>query len=140
MRREGVFQNQPRLVSDESCRAEIPGTNQGPGETVDAVVNRAPPIKRHFGRDRRPGIERQAYRRAQIGYVRRAEQRGEARVHGVRKERVERVEIAARAIGIATRVVEAHSKARLEFNVAQGYSVVARNGTGQNVALPKGAR
>src|SRR5215472_1868841 len=48
MRRKGAIQGQPRLVSNKSGGAQAPRANEESGEVVDAVVNGAAPIERHF--------------------------------------------------------------------------------------------
>src|SRR5262249_33923761 len=54
-----------------------------------------------------------------LAAIRAIQERGKTRVDGVRKERVERVEICAAAVGVAARVVEAYSKAGLKSQLVQ---------------------
>ncbi len=67
MGREGVLHDDPGLESHETRCAEVPRANQVSRKSVDAIVNGAAPIKRHFRRYGGLGIERQAKRRAQVG-------------------------------------------------------------------------
>src|SRR5260370_3033561 len=139
VRSERVLHHNSGLVTHESGGAEVSGANQNRGEIVDPVMNRTAPIERHFRGNRRSRIDRQANRRSQIGQVRGAKQRRESRIHWVREQRIECVDVVARSIGVAARIIETNSKARSKFQPAQRHAVAARNCAGQDVAASESA-
>src|SRR5262249_46017738 len=58
VRRKNAIQNQAELIPHEFCDTEIPKTNLKSNEVVDAIMNGATPIKRHFKRNRHFSIKR----------------------------------------------------------------------------------
>ncbi len=77
-------------------------------------MQRSAPIKRCFWSDRGFGIDREPNCEAQVCDVGGPEQGGEAGIDWVREERIKRGQLFAGASGIATGIVEPHSKAGRE--------------------------